>query len=86
MTGVVAVSNGWPRDARPARYALRLLDRDGLRQVARLIDVRATLDGDVVREQLKRNARQNRQSACRRCRECGTRSRASRQAAARRGS
>ena len=41
--------------AKPRRVR-RLLDRDGRRQVARLLDVGAARDGDVVREKLQRHA------------------------------
>src|SRR5262245_23809627 len=42
------------------RSAIRLLDRDRLREVARLIDVGAPGDGGVIREQLERDDRKDR--------------------------
>ena len=45
---------------RPAPAAHALLDRDRLREVARLVDVRAPGDGRVVREQLERDHGQDR--------------------------
>ena len=45
---------------RRADRRLPLLDRDGLREVARLVDVEAVEPGDVVGEQLQRQDRQQR--------------------------
>ena len=44
----------------PAQDARPLLDGDRLRQVARLIDVGAAIDRDMVREQLQRHRHQDR--------------------------
>ena len=44
------------------------LDRDALREVARLIDVAAAADGDVVREQLQRQRHDDRRQQLRRAR------------------
>ena len=46
--------------AQPRRAACRLLDGDGLGEVARLVDVQAAAAGDLVREQLQRDDREDR--------------------------
>ena len=59
--GVVAARS--PRLQRKPRASAepRLLDRHALRQIPRLIDVRAAADRHVVREQLQRHHQQHRQ-------------------------
>src|SRR5262249_28426766 len=46
-----------------------LFDRDALREIARLIDVAATADGNVIREQLERQDHGNRRQQCWCCRD-----------------
>lgn len=53
----------------PSRGRARSLDRDGLGEVAGLVDVAASPDGDVIREQLQRDDRKNRRQQIARRRE-----------------
>jgi hypothetical protein len=41
----------------PAKQPARLLDGNGLREIARLVYVAASADGDVISEQLQRQIR-----------------------------
>jgi hypothetical protein len=59
----LAIDSAIPDDLRPGEVPLEVrdvLDRDALGEVAGLIDVAAAADGDVVGEELERDAGQER--------------------------